>query len=67
MSSTDLINLYSMVFGAISPVTSSVSILSKVIILEAFLKLKNLVLKIPGLATSTYITTNNVQIIWIHK
>ena len=67
MSSTELINLYNMMSTAISPITSSVSALSKVIALEAFTEHKNLVLETPGLATSNYITIDNTQAIRIHE
>lgn len=67
MSSTELINLYNMIFTAISPVTSSTSILSKVIALEAFIKYKNLILETPHLPIGSYITINNVQTIWIYE
>ena len=45
--------------AAISPVTLSASALSKVIAPKAFTKYKNLVLKTPGLAIGSYITTDN--------
>ncbi len=66
MSSTELINLHRMMSTAISPVTSSALALSKVIAPEAFTEHKNLVLGTPGLATGSYVTTNNAQTIWIH-
>ena len=67
MSNTELINLHSMMFATISPVTSSAFALSKVIAPEAFTEHMNLVLGTSGLATSNYITIDNAQTIWIHK
>ena len=54
-------------FATISSVISSASALSKVITLESFTEYKNLVLGTPDLATGTYITTDYIQIIQIHK
>ncbi len=58
-SNTELINLHSIMFAAISPIVSSASALSKVIALKAFTKHKNLVLGIPGLAISSHVTIYN--------
>lgn len=63
MSSTMAINLYSIMSATISPVTSSTTTLSKVIILKAFIKNKNLILKTFGLAINSDITADNTQII----
>lgn len=66
MSSTELINLYSIISATISPVIFSISTLSKVIALRIFTKHKNLLLTTSDLATNSHITTNNAQTIWIH-
>ena len=67
MSSMELINLYSIISAAISPVTSFASALSKVIVLETFIEYKNLMLGTPGPATGSHVTTGNPPIIWIHE
>lgn len=55
-------------FIAISPIISFVFALSELIALKVFIKYKNLMLvRIPDLVTSSHITTNNAQTIWIHK
>ena len=64
--SIELINLHSMMSAAISPVTSSTSVLFKVIASEAFTKHKNLVLETANLATGSHLTTDNAQTIWIY-
>ena len=53
-------------FTAISPITSSISVLSKEITPEALTEYKNLMLGTPGLTTSSHIIIDNAQIIWIH-
>ena len=63
MLSTELINLHSIMFAAISLVVSSASALSKMIALKAFTKHKNLVLEILSLATGSHIITDNAQTI----
>ncbi len=55
-----------MMFATISPVISSASALSKVIAPEAFMKHKNLMLGTSGLATGSYVTTDNPTTIWIY-
>ena len=55
-SSTELINLCSMMFAAISPSTSFVSILYKMLALKAFIDNKNLMLETFDLATDSHIT-----------
>ena len=67
MSSTNLINLHSMISAAILPVISSTSALSKVIASKAFTKHKNLMLKTFGLATGSHVITNNAQTIEIYE
>ena len=63
MSSTELINLYSMMSVTISLVIFSTSVLSKVIVSKAFTEYKNLVLRTFGLATGNYVTIDNAQTI----
>ena len=63
MSSMELINLYNMMSAIISPVTSSTSVLFKLIVLEVFIEYKNLVLRTYGLAISSHIITDNTQTI----
>ena len=67
MSSTELINLHSIISTAISPIISSASILSKLIALKAFTEYKNLVLKTLGLAIGSHVTIDNAQTIWIYE
>ena len=67
MLSTELINLHSLISAAISPITSSTSVLSKVIALEALTKYRNLMLRTSSLATGSHITTDNSQTIWINE
>ena len=59
MSTTELVNLHSMMSDAILPVTHFPSALSKIIALEAFTVFKNQVLGTPDLATSSHVTTDN--------
>lgn len=58
-----LINLYSMIFNTISFIKFPASILSKLIVVEVFIKHKNIMLVILGLAIDNHITTNNVTTI----
>lgn len=64
--SIELINLHSKMSAAILAATSSASLLSKMITLKAFTKYKNLVTGTLGLATDSYITTDNSQTIRFH-
>ena len=59
MSSTELINLHSIMSTTILPISSSASALSKVIVLKAFIEHKKLVLGTPGLALGSRVTTDN--------
>ncbi len=59
MSSIELINLYSMMSAAILSVTSSASVLSKMIGAKAFTEHKNLILETSGLAIGNYVAINN--------
>lgn len=59
-----IINLLRIIFATI---TSSASSLSRVIALDVFTKYRNLMLETPGLATDSYVTTNNALTIWIYN
>ena len=64
MLNIKLINLHTMMFTTILLVISFASTLSKMIILEAFIEYKNLVLGILGLVIVNYVTIDNAKIIW---
>lgn len=69
MLSTKLINLYSNIFAlanysAMSPVTppaaSPAAVVSMLFASAVFIKYKNLLLEIPGLATNSYVRTDSI-------
>ena len=68
MFSTELINLHSnmsapandsAMSSVISPTSTPAAVVSMLFALRAFIKHKNLVLGIPGLATSSHVTTDS--------